>query len=204
MPKRTDIQIVISLAALVWAVLLFSQGVPLSAKLLRPYSLTIAIVIVLLFLFDEWLWRWSIVERLIRHPSIYGTWQGELKSDWEDPKTGKTNDPFTVYLCVRQSFSVLSLRLMSAESSSESLLCDLTYSRHSISTLTSTYQNVPRPGVRHRSAIHFGAMTLELSGLPVTQMTGFYWTDRKTCGEITFSIRRKETYDSFETANSNF
>jgi hypothetical protein len=188
----------------VWAVLLLSQGIKLSAKLLRPYSLTVGIVILLLFLFEKWIWRISIFEKILHHPRIYGTWKGELQSDWVNPETQMQIDPIAVYLTVRQTYSTVSLRLITAESVSQSLIADLEYSDHSVPTLSSTYHNVPFLAHRHRSQIHYGAMILEIHDLPVSKMTGFYWTDRRTTGELSLDQRQFKIFDSFKVAASNF
>jgi hypothetical protein len=203
-PKRAHIQLIISLATVVWAILLLSQGVPLNAKLLRPYSLTVAIVIIVFLLFERWLWRIPWLERPLRHPFIFGTWKGQLSSDFVDSATEKQIEPITVYLVVRQTLSTATVRLMSSESTSETLVANLDCPSGSPAILSSIFQNVPRLAIREKSQIHYGALLLEIHGSPATQMTGFYWTDRNTKGELTLDSRVPVLFDSFEIAAQHF
>jgi SMODS-associating 2TM, beta-strand rich effector domain len=55
--------------------------------------------------------------------------------------------------------------------------------------LYSIYRNTPRLSVRHRSPIHHGALMLDISGEPASQLEGFYWTDRRTMGELELDQR---------------
>ena len=79
-------QIVLGVAVVVWAVLLFVE-VFLKATYLKPYSVVVTVLVIGLILFDRWLWRMPGVSRLVRHPILQGNWKGRF-----DP-TGKTPLP---------------------------------------------------------------------------------------------------------------
>ena len=55
----------------------------------------------------------------LKRPVIEGSWKVEIRSNWKDPATGNAIAPVEGYMVVRQTFSTLSLRLLTAESSSE-------------------------------------------------------------------------------------
>ena len=56
----------------------------------------------------------------MKRPVIDGTWKVQLRSNWKDPiAAGATVAPIEGYMVVRQTFSTLSMRLLTAESHSE-------------------------------------------------------------------------------------
>ena len=54
--------------------------------------------------------------------------------------------------------------------------------------------------MRHRSAIHFGAIWLEVSDDKPASMSGQYWTDRKTGGPMKLTQRINKKVKTFEGA----
>jgi hypothetical protein len=122
MPTRTQVQVVLVIAVIVWAGLLFVEGVTLKPSYLKPFSLTVAVVILILLAFERWLWRIPPVAKALHRPVLRGTWKGQLKSNWIDPRTGQEIEPIDIFLLVRQTYSTVSLRLMTQESTSRSLV----------------------------------------------------------------------------------
>lgn len=200
MLNKIQVQIVLGLAVVVWAVLLFVEGVHLKASYLKPYSVVVTVVVVGLILFDRWLWRIPGISRLVRRPVLKGTWKGQLRSTWKDSSTGQTIEPIDVFLSVRQTFSAISLRVMTSESISKSLVASLDAPKDDVATISSTYQNVPRLLVRDRSSIHHGALMLEVTGQPARQLQGCYWTDRDTKGELAMNEHTKKLCTTFDEA----
>ena len=200
MTSRSHVQTIISLAVLVWAAILLAQGVTLKTTYLQPYSLAVSVVLLLLLAFERWLWRFPPVARALHRPVLRGTWKGQLSSTWTDPSTGTRVEPVDVYLAVRQTYSTVSLRLMTKESISRSLAASLEAPTDDIPTLSSTYQNIPGLLIQDRSRIHHGALMLEVHGSPPRQLKGFYWTDRDTKGEFLFDSRSRKVHTSFDEA----
>lgn len=66
------------------------------------------------------------------------------------------------------------------------------------------YLNRPDSKVEHRSRMHHGSASLDITGLPATRLKGRYWTDRDTKGELDFTERRQKTVDDFEQGSSLF
>ena len=94
----------------------------LTGSVLRYASLAASLMLGAVFLFDVWLWRLPFLQGwLVKRPSIAGTWRATLQSNLIDPATQARVGPIEGYMVVRQSFSQLNMRQLTAESSSELL-----------------------------------------------------------------------------------
>ncbi|GAB2670754.1 Cap15 family cyclic dinucleotide receptor domain-containing protein [Kribbella swartbergensis] len=167
---------------------------------LKYFSGAVFIATALLGLWDTWIWRWPLVQRLPGvPPNLRGTWEGLLTSFWVDPATGKSPDPKTVYLVIRQTASLVSAKLLTNESRSSSSLGSVTTIDHS-SELIYMYINRPDARVEHRSRMHHGSTALDVTGKPARRLRGRYWTDRDSKGELDFTQRKGRFADDFEAA----
>ncbi len=201
MISKGKLSFIVGLAAVIWAVLLIAGGTTLPNDFFRPLSVVSGILMLLLILFDKWFWHCAWLHPwLIARPDIRGTWKGELKSNWIDPKTGQGIPAIEAYLVVRQTYSSASVRLVTAESSSEMLANAIVTDTDRRSKLVGAYRNTPRLLVRDRSPIHHGGVVLELEGAPVLRINGEYWTDRNTKGEMVFALRNPRLSMSFDSA----
>src|SRR5664280_2005661 len=172
MPSRTQVQVVLVIAVIVWAVLLFFEGVTLKPSYLKPFSITVAVVILLLLAFERLLWRIPPIARSLHRPILRGTWKGQLRSSWINPETQQVIAPIEVFFLIRQTYSTVSLRLMTTESTSRSLVASLESPRDDVARLSSTYQNIPGLMIQDRSRIHHGALMLEVHGNPANRLLG--------------------------------
>jgi hypothetical protein len=201
----TQVKAFVGLIFLATAVVLVVQGHPPSKDYWRPFSTVVTIVAFALLLWERYLWRWPILRLLGKRPNLRGTWKGILQSDFEDPETKKRHKPVEVYLVVRQTYSTLDVRLFSKESSSVSLSANLSADSAGIYTLAVTYLNTPNALKLERSPISHGGMLLNLRGdSSVQQLDGKYWTDRKTLGEVTLTLRVKRICHHFAGASQAF
>ena len=98
-------------------------------------------------------------------------------------------------MVVRQTFSRMSLRLLTPESQSDLLGAEVVRADDGTYRVFGVYRNEPRLGVRERSPIHYGGLVLQVIGSPAVRLTGHYWTDRDTKGEIVLSDRRAAHID---------
>jgi hypothetical protein len=201
MLSKIQVQVVLAVAVLAWAVMLFVEGVHLKAAYLKPYSVVVTVVVIGMILFDRWLWRIPPMPRLLRCPVISGTWKGTIQSSWKDPATQERIDPVVAYFAIRQTYSTISLRMLSEESRSESLVAALERRVNSIPRLTSTYENTPGVLIQDQSRIHHGALLLEVHGMPANRLTGWYWTDRDTKGEVVLRQHTHKVFTRFEDAD---
>ncbi len=169
----------------------------ISALKLIPTAISVYAFVALIF--TKWVWRWPIFQGwLIKVPDLRGTWRGELKSDWIDPKTGQSIDPIPVVLLIRQSFSNINITLMTKESTSYSTTASINAAVNGEDLyLTYNYTNRPKASLWDRSAIHDGAAILKIIKRPNRRLEGEYWTGRKTRGDLSLQFDSKVLAESF-------
>jgi hypothetical protein len=178
------VRAVVSLAVIIWGVLLLLEGTPLNLSYLRPYEIVVGAVILLIAFYDAYLWRMWPFSLFSPWPVLHGTWTGELRSAWVDPSTGKGRHPIRVYLAIRQTAATVRLGLSTPESRSSSMSASISADRSNPRYLVSTYQNVPQLRLRPGSPIHHGGLILEINARFPKTLSGWYWTDRDTKGEL--------------------
>ena len=134
----------------------------------------------------------------VKIPDLNGTWKAKLNSTSKEGEE-KPQD-VDGYMVVRQTYSSVSMRFLSAESSSELVACRIIRSEDSIYEVLGVYRNVPNILVRAGSPVHFGGLVLRVLGVPPYGMEGQYWTDRNTQGAIRLSDRQSTLHYDFATA----
>lgn len=204
MVSRSQVQLIIAIAVVVWGALLFAQGVNLSPQLLQPFSFTVGAVVLILTVYDQWIWRLSLLRWVPgRPPLLRGTWAGTLTSTYVPPGDTAPVSPIQVFLTVTQSASALSVTLLTAESRSRSLTCALDESSPDFWVMSATYVNTPQLQFQDRSRIHHGSMVLDLHGSPPQALDGAYWTDRDTKGQIVLSSWSSQIHNNFASAQAD-
>lgn len=204
MRRTIIVRIVAGVVLAVFVVETWLKSGQLNLGWLKYFSLAVTIATIILGLWDIWLWRLPLFQRLPGVPrSVRGTWKGILTSFWKDPATGQSPPPKIVYLVVRQSGTLVSVKLLTDESSSTSSLADVSAVDGSF-VLTYMYINRPDMQVEHRSRMHHGSTVFEISGLPARRLNGRYWTDRDSKGEFDFTERRMKLADDFTEAAELF
>jgi hypothetical protein len=183
---------------------LWTSGTSVEASWLRYYSLAVLAAVGVLTAWERWIWRIPVLQRLEFVPSAaFGTWKGTLTSAWIDPATGSPLAPKPVYLVVRQTFSSVTVMLLTEESRSRLTLGRITRV-DGVSSLDYMYLSRPDSSVEHRSRIHHGSTSLDVTGSPATRLRGRYWTDRDSKGELDFNERVKALADDFSVAEQLF
>jgi hypothetical protein len=203
LPTRIQVYATLTIAAIVWTAWFSIQGTPLHLSDLKPFSVTAAVIVAVFEAFDRWAWRLGPLPRLIGIPDLRGTWTGQLRSTFVDKETGKSIEPIEVYLVVRQTYSRIRTALLTKESKSTSLVSSLDCQRDTTPTIQWTYRNIPALLLQSRSRIHHGAVMMDIHGSPARRLTGFYWTDRDTKGELTFEGRTKSIHSDFDAAHAD-
>lgn len=188
--SKIHLTTILLIAAVIWGLFLIIGGIAVSASWLRYLSTVTGIILLLLFVFDLWLWRLPFLQGwFVKRPILNGTWKTTIRSTWRDPSTKKSIEPIEGFMVIHQTYSSLSLRLLTQQSSSEiigSTIQSFPDGRYIVSGI---YRNEPRQLLRQKSPIHYGAFILEMAGRPVMSLKGHYWTDRNTSGEIELSNR---------------
>jgi hypothetical protein len=154
--------------------------------------------------FELWLWKLPLLHGwLVKRPVIEGTWRAEVRSDWKD-STGNAIPPVHGYMVIRQSLLNLSLRLLTAESSSHLVGTEIVCTVDGLFCVSGVYRNEPRYRERSHSPIHYGAVWLQVIDTPTHMLEGHYWTDRSTAGELRLTDRQKEKFQGFQSAQAHY
>ena len=202
--RRWQAQVVVALVVVVFAVGILAGGDEVQVGWLKYYAAAVLAVTVAYSAWENLLWRTAIAQKVPGVPrSVRGTWRGTLTSLWLDPTTGRSPEAKTVYLVVRQSASTAHVTLFSDETTSQSSLAKLSETDGGTS-LDYLYLDTPRPAVRHRSPMHHGSGSLQVAGRPARSMSGRYWTDRDSKGEVRFTARRGGLADDYSSASALF
>ncbi len=191
----------IAVCGLTWLVLLVIQGtVEASRQLWVPFGSVVTVASVVVWIFDRWLWSWWACSLVMRRADLRGTWRGELVSEWVNPKTGTTLPPIAVAMSVTQTASALYLRQFTAESESETVAASVLSEADGAESVAVVYRNEPKGVLRERSPIHFGGMRLRVTG--EEEISGEYWTDRNSRGQLTLGRISRKKCRSFAEAQT--
>jgi predicted pore-forming effector associated with SMODS systems len=206
MLTRTHITTLLVLAVVVWGTTLLLLGLPVTWQYIAPFTLTVTVLTGACLVFDRWCWRWSLFRGwFVKQPDIQGTWKARLVSNWIDPETSQQIPPIDCIMVVRQTFSSLSARLFTGESSSFLIAHNLVCQNDGVFQLLGVYQNTPQIGLRgQRSDMHYGALLLEVRGDPPAALVGHYWTDRGTKGAIELTDRTPDLLSGYEEGARKF
>jgi hypothetical protein len=191
--EKLHLSAIIFTAAVIWGVLLIVEGVPVSPSWFHPFSQVVGAVMILLTAFDLWLWRLPFLQGwMVKRPNVTGTWRAEVRSEWVDPDTQQRRPPIPGFMVIRQTFSTLSLCLITDESRSELLGAEIMRSADGTYRIFGVYTNEPRYSVRFRSPMHYGGLELRVAGSPPERIEGHYWTDRNSAGELSLTDRKSK------------
>lgn len=190
---------------LAWTVVLYANHQAINSAGLRPLSTVITVVLYAVMAFDLWLWKIPFLHSwFVKRPAIDGTWEVEIRSNWKNPAAGTDIPPIEGYMVVRQTFSTLSMRLLTEESSSELVGTEIVCSADGLYCVSGVYRNEPRFQVRDRSEIHYGAVWLRIIDEPEKKVMGHYWTDRETAGEMELGNRQRKRFQTFQSAKAHY
>ena len=207
--ERLHINTFLGLSALVWWLVLFAQRTQFSWQHLRPFGIVVSFLVGLGAAFELRLWRWSRLHGwFVKRPDLRGTWRVELQSDWIDPTTNVGVPLIVCYMGVVQTLSTLQMHLMTPESESWLIAESISDSPNAVGyQISGVYTNKPQTHLRgDRSEMHLGGLLLVTHGPPnrPDSLTGEYWTDRKTKGQMTFTERLPDVFTRFEDAKRAF
>ena len=207
--ERLHISVFLGIAVLAWAVVLLAQGAHVSWEHLQPFGAVVGVLGILSMSLEKVLWRQAWLHGwFVKRPDLRGTWRVELQSDWIDPETRERVPLIICYMGVEQSLSWLQMHLMTKESESWFIAERVYPSPSGVGyQIAGVYTNRPHTHLRgDRSEMHFGGLLLETHGPPnrPEALTGEYWTDRKTKGQMTFGERTPKVFTRFADADRAF
>ena len=204
MSQSIVVKIVAVVVLTVFAIGILFSGGTLNVQWLRFFSASVFVAVGVLNIWEYWLWHLPIVQKLPQvSQDIRGTWKGALDSFWIDPDTRKSPPIKVVFLVIRQSASTVSVVVLTNESRSKSSLAKISNDGIS-SSLDYMYLNQPDSRFEHRSRMHHGSTSLNITGRPAIRLQGRYWTDRDSKGELSFNERIIQFADDFARAETLF
>ena len=178
-----------------------SQGLNLNT-IFQILPKVVSIDLVIYGVFVGFLWKFPIFKDwLVRFPNLNGTWKGEIRTTWTDPKTGERPGPIPAILTIKQSFLHISCVMRTAEMTSRSLTSGFVLDKENqLERLVYMSDSNPVETVRERSPQHCGTMDFEIirEGKEI-KLKGGYWTGRKTTGTIEMNFWQKKSINSFPT-----
>ncbi len=196
-----EIWIVIVSILGIWFALLFFNNTPLSFsyEALSKIGNSIAIFGAGYIIFRKWLWKWPLINLIVKYPDLSGTWEGSLQTNWKNPETGEVPGPIPMALVIKQTFDSISCVMYTQESTSFSNAAMLYEDDGSgVQRLSYNYMNTPDTTLRGRSAIHYGAAVLRIiNENSKYKLTGEYWTSRNTAGSISLAKKSSRIINSF-------
>jgi hypothetical protein len=198
-PTSTWTRVVVLLAAAISGALALLQGGKIDSALLRAVIPASSAVILLLFVFDRWAWRWSCFDALIKRPKLHGTWKCELRTSYE----GRAGEVIESYLAIDQTYTRICVRMLFDRSQSISMSgdlvdeggrCVLYYVFRSEKSALEPDSNPPARG----------AADLKVSRKPILALEGDYWMERGTKGTLLTVGHNEALYESFGAARAIF
>jgi hypothetical protein len=185
---------------------LYISGEHLQAGLKQALSYLPAFAVLVVTLWDVWLWRQPFVHRFARRPVLVGTWRATLKptADSHIP-TGGNPGPIEAYVIITQSYWSISVRQYTVESRSESKAAMWSGgSTSSNKILTFTFANTPKQELESRSRSHLGTAAVDVVGTQPRILSGYYFTDRYTKGDMTLALfDRSVDHPDFDSAQAH-
>jgi hypothetical protein len=204
MLNKPQVHVIAGITVLVFAAGIILSGGEVESSWLRFYAYAATFGVVALTLWNRWIWRLRLAQRFKSVPcDLNGTWKGTLETQWKDPATGASPPAKPAYLVVRQTASSMSVTMLTDEMRSRSSLASVSAAEDGTS-LNYIYLSRPDSRVEHRSRMHPGATSLDVTGRPATRLKGRYWTDRDSRGELDFVDRVAKHVDDYDSAESLF
>lgn len=127
----------------------------------------------IMLLYERKLWRYSPFENT---PKLYKNYVGTITSSYD-------GNEYPASIKIKQTLLTIKIICISGESRSKSV-CYSIDDLYGEQRLTYCYLNEPNALVRNRSSIHYGTAMLCLDN--TKELTGQYFTDRKTTGDMNF------------------
>lgn len=202
---KTSVRITAIVVSAIYTIVLLLVGVKLDSWLKTLLGFLPTIGVVLVIIFDVWVWKLPFVQRFLHRPLLAGTWRATLTPGARSAiPDGGNRGPIEAYVVIEQTFWTIAVTLLSVESSSRSRAASFIPRQDSRAQILSfVYENVPRLEYRDRSPRHVGTCELAIEGRSPTIITGEYFTDRFTAGEMRLEFCGRSTeHADFAAAKS--
>lgn len=205
--KHSDL---IKLSVLSYSLLLLGistvSGESIDSNILRWLSGGASILVLVWFVYERWIWKLPLFNKISHHyfqvPVVHGTWKGKLY--YESDKDGKKGN-VDIYVCIHQTLTSIHIRsFFEKPSESNSITAKITKSYQNKLQLYYLYKSEAPHGKRDDNRPHDGAVTLDIIGDPVRELSGSYFTDRKGAGQVKLTHHNTKTSETIEDAKQLF
>ena len=187
MIDRVQVSALIAVPLAAVAVSLVLAGEPLSWNWVKSFGGALSATVGAMTLFDRWAWKQRLLQGwFVKRPILSGDWKFVIESLWTNPQSGQRPEPIVAKVTVRQTYTKLHLNLETPESSGDFAASKIVAKDDGTYQVFGVFRNQPRISVQDRSRPHLGALVLDVIGAPESprKLTGHYWTDRGTRGEM--------------------
>ncbi|NNP67942.1 hypothetical protein [Acinetobacter sp. Ac_5812] len=189
-------------------IFLLIQGINLLGwlKLSIIQSITPSIslaLIVLGFLLRSVTIQHERLANFIGKPIVHGLWKGSLISNYKNSE-GYQIPPIEIYFYVKQTFLITTIKSFTSNQKSESVITALSQNKDTdTTTFLYTYKFYRTRNSENKVTFGSGDLNLTDNG---KILTGIYWTNSNTCGEIVLNLidRKCKNIDSFAMAQYHF
>lgn len=195
---------VVLAVTIIYSLMFFVLGIDLPAWWRYVGAVFPMAAVSLLFVWDLWLWRFPAIIKIVRRPDLRGLWAVTLTphKDSHIPEGGNWG-PVKAYMEFRQTFWTVHLKLYSPQSSSHSIAFNwIKTPENEADSLIYSYAVEPKVSESDLITRNIGAGKLFPSSLKPEEITGLYFTDRPTKGDIKIEfVDRTCGFPSFEKAD---
>lgn len=205
-PIKNSVRYTVVAVSLVYTAVLFLSGVELDTFAKQFLALLPTLFALGVVAYDRWVWKWALGRKFHQRPQIDGLWRVTLTPNPEShiPPDGNRG-PIEAYAVIDQTYWSISVAQFTEQSESYSLTSTfIARGQTNMKTLSFLYDNTPRYEHRKRSPRHSGACEISVPTGQPTAMTGLYFTDRFTQGEMVLElVDRTTNYRDFASAKAH-
>lgn len=192
--------------SLVYTVVLYLAGLRLDTQFKQGLALLPGVAAAVLAAWDLILWRLPGLARLTKRPRLDGLWRAELHPTAKSHiPPGGNRGPIPAYLVISQTYWSIAVRQYTGESKSDSRASFWQLGPGAaVETLAFLYENNPEQRYQDRSPRHLGSCSLDCPSKAPKEMTGVYFTDRYTKGDMSLTLIDRSTgHPSFMAAEGH-
>jgi SMODS-associating 2TM, beta-strand rich effector domain len=195
---------IVGFTAVIWAALILTGFVTGNTEAFSTISEAVPLLLLALFFFERWGWRYGRLPQAVGVPLVRGTWKGTLQPLAPDQAPGESSGSKVAYLAVEQTLTTVSVRLMTDESESDQIAGIVATRASGAPAISYTYLNTPTIDRREASPIHHGGGLLTIYDGTRLRLEGEYWTERRTKGKLAFTEHAAKVARSYADATALF
>ena len=201
LPRKAVITVLVVIGAALLALFMslweLATGKPIEWwQVPRTINMVALAVVLIVGVGANFLWRplWRLAPGLNRwvFPDLNGAWEGELRTTWVDPETGKCPGPIKAVVTIVVGWFDVSVRMQTDKMQSFSNRVFLEREKGTnIFRVWYGYRHEPKAASQPGNPPHDGMAYLEIDTANPNTLRGQYYTSRHTSGD--FELERAST-----------